>query len=119
MPGKWDRASAYQSEASLDKRAGRTDEPNHQRSHRQALPLRRSRPIRGPPRRLHRRLQLWATIEDPKGPHPIRTYLQSLDIRAPKIQAKPDPSNAGTKHLVNLPRMPWIKNFFCPFQYRM
>ncbi len=48
------------------------------------------------PQRLRRRLQLRPAAEDPQGPHPLRSHLQSLDIRAKTIHARPAPPNAGT-----------------------
>ena len=59
----------------------------------------RPRSARSSPRRLHQRLQLRPTAEDPQGPHALRIHLQMLDYPARTIQTQSDPSNAGTKHL--------------------
>lgn len=39
------------------------------------------------------------SIEDPQGTHALRIYLQMLDIRTQTIHPRPNPANAGTKHL--------------------
>jgi hypothetical protein len=59
--------------------SGRTHEPHHQGSHRQTLPLRRSRPTASAPCRLHLGLQFRPKAKDPEGPDAIRTHLQMLD----------------------------------------
>jgi transposase-like protein len=84
----------------LDQRPGRADEPHHQGSHRQTISLRQPPAARDPPPRLHRRLQLRPTTQNPQGPHAVRIHLQNLDNRTRTIHNRPDPSNAGTKHLV-------------------
>ncbi len=61
--------------------------------------LRHTRAAEVPPRKLRRRLQLRPTIEDPQGPDALRIHRQSMDKRAQKIQTRPNPPNAGTKHL--------------------
>src|SRR3974390_2950941 len=93
------RSSNDPPDASVDQRAGRADEPNHQRSDGSAIPLRGPRPTAPPPRRLRRRLQLRATAQDPQGSDALRVHLQMLDTRAGSIQSRSTPSNAGTKHL--------------------
>ena len=45
-------------------------------------------------------LQLRTKIEDPQGPLALRVHLQTMDNRTRKVHPKPDPSNAGTEHLV-------------------
>ncbi len=61
--------------------------------------LRHTRAAEVPPRKLRRRLQLRPTIEDPQGPDALRIHRQSMDKRAQKIQTRPNPPKAGTKHL--------------------
>lgn len=99
MPGKWDRASPDQDQASLDQWSGRTHKPNDQGSNRQTLPLRSTRSARSPPCRLHHRLQLRSAAEDPEGSHTLRIHLQVLDFPTRTIQTQPAPPIAGTKHL--------------------
>ena len=48
----------HEAEPSMDQRAGRTDEPDHQGGDRQTLPLRKPRPASDASHRLHGRLQL-------------------------------------------------------------
>ncbi len=36
--------------------------------------------------------------QDPERPHTLRVHLQALDFRARTIQARSDPTNAGTEH---------------------
>src|SRR5580700_8510871 len=84
----------------MDERPSRAHEPNDQGSHCSTLSLRSTRSARSSPRRIHQRLQLRPPAEDPKGPHPLRIYLQMLDFPARTIQTQSAPENAGTKHLV-------------------
>ena len=79
LPRAPHRSQAHQGETSLDERSGRTHEPHHQGSHRQTLPLRRSRPTASAPCRLHLGLQFRPKAKDPEGPDAIRTHLQMLD----------------------------------------
>ena len=79
LPGERHRASTDQAQASLDQWPGRTHEPHDQGGHRQTLSLRPSRSARKPPRRLHQRLQLRPTAQDPQRPHTLRIHLQNLD----------------------------------------
>ena len=65
LPGERNRAPAYQSEAPLDERAGREDEPHDQGSHGPAIPLRQPPAARSPSRRLCQRLQLRTKAQDP------------------------------------------------------
>jgi hypothetical protein len=99
VPRQWHRSSAYQAQPSLDQRTGRAHEPNHQRGHRPALPLRQPQPAANTPRRLHRRLQLRQTAQDPRRPHRLRVHLQMLAKRTRQIYPRSNPSNAGTKQL--------------------
>src|SRR3984957_14375970 len=85
----------------MDERPSRAHEPNDQGSHCSTLSLRSTRSARSSPRRIHQRLQLRPPAEDPKGPHPLRIYLQMLDFPARTIQTQSAPENAGTKQLVN------------------
>ena len=62
--------------ASLDERPGRANEPDHQRGDGAAVPLREPRGTATPSRRLRRRLQLRAKIEDAQRPHAVRVRLQ-------------------------------------------
>src|SRR4051812_14552926 len=50
-------------------------------------------------RRLRRRLQFRATLEDAQRPHALRVHLKMLDIRPTTIQTQPAPANAGTEQL--------------------
>src|ERR1700722_8835994 len=84
----------------MDERPSRAHEPNDQGSHCSTLSLRSTRSARSSPCRIHQRLQLRPSAEDPKGPHPLRIYLQMLDFPARTIQTQSAPENAGTKHLV-------------------
>src|ERR1700722_14182322 len=84
----------------MDERPSRAHEPNDQGSHCSTLSLRSTRSARSSPRRIHQRLQLRPPAEDPKGPHPLRIYLQMLDFPARTIQTQSAPENAGTKQLV-------------------
>ena len=43
-------------------------------------------------------------LQDAARPHALRSRLQSLDGRSPPIQARSDPPNPETKHLVPLRR---------------
>src|SRR6476646_155296 len=83
----------------MDERPSRAHEPNDQGSHCSTLSLRSTRSARSSPCRIHRRLQLRPSAEDPKGPHPLRIYLQMLDFPARTIQTQSAPENVGTKHL--------------------
>src|ERR1700733_14875283 len=83
----------------MDERPSRAHEPNDQGSHCSTLSLRSTRSARSSPRRIHQRLQLRPPAEDPKGPHPLRIYLQMLDFPARTIQTQSAPENAGTKQL--------------------
>src|SRR6478609_3164560 len=83
----------------MDERPSRAHEPNDQGSHCSTLSLRSTRSARSSPCRIHQRLQLRSSAEDPKGPHPLRIYLQMLDFPARTIQTQSAPENAGTKHL--------------------
>ena len=39
-----------------------------------------------------------------QGPHTLRIHLQNVDHRTRQVYLKPNPSNAGTKHLsINIP----------------
>lgn len=73
----------YQGEASLDERPGRSDEAHDQGRHRQALSLRRS--VAPAPRRIHRRLQFRAQIEDPQRLH----TLEGLDKKPERFSLNP------------------------------
>src|ERR1700722_2694707 len=84
----------------MDERPSRAHEPNDQGSHCSTLSLRSTRSARSSPCRIHQRLQLRPSAEDPKGPHPLRIYLQMLDFPARTIQTQSAPENAGTKPLV-------------------
>src|SRR6201993_5320932 len=84
----------------MDERPSRAHEPNDQGSHCSTLSLRSTRSARSSPCRIHQRLQLPPSAEDPKGPHPLRIYLQMLDFPARTIQTQSAPENVGTKHLV-------------------
>src|SRR6478609_12226694 len=84
----------------MDERPSRAHEPNDQGSHCSTLSLRSTRSARSSPCRIHQRLQLRSSAEDPKGPHPLRIYLQMLDFPARTIQTQSAPENVGTKHLV-------------------
>ena len=86
LPREWHRTSADQDQASLDQWPGRAHEPHDQGSDRPTLPLRSTRSARSSPRRLHQRLQLRSTAEDPEGPHALRIHLQMLDFPARAIQ---------------------------------
>src|ERR1700748_240798 len=90
----------------MDERPSRAHEPNDQGSHCSTLSLRSTRSARSPPCRIHQRLQLRPSAEDPKGPHPLRIYLQMLDFPARTIQTQSAPENVGTKHLAALTRSP-------------
>ncbi len=85
-------------QAPLDQRAGRADEPDHQGSHGEALPLRGTRPASEAPRRLRRRLQLRAPPQDAERFDALRSHLQGMDKRCQTLHSRPTPSNAGTKH---------------------
>jgi hypothetical protein len=78
---------------------GRTHEPHDQGSHRQALPLRRSRPAAKSPRQLYQRLQFRTKVEALQSPNALRVHLQTMDNRTLNVHPKPNPSNAGTEHL--------------------
>src|SRR6478672_9680709 len=84
----------------MDERPSRAHEPNDQGSHCSTLSLRSTRSARSSPCRIHQRLQLRPSAEDPKGPHPLRIYLQMLDFPARTIQTQSAPENVGTKHIV-------------------
>src|SRR6476660_5191563 len=90
----------------MDERPSRAHEPNDQGSHCSTLSLRSTRSARSSPCRIHQRLQLRPSAEDPKGPHPLRIYLQMLDFPARTIQTQSAPENVGTKHLVSRWKMP-------------
>ena len=45
--------------------------------------------LRGSPCRIHQRLQLRPPAEDPKGPHPLRIYLQMLDFPPERFKLNP------------------------------
>jgi hypothetical protein len=62
------------------------------------LPLRDSRPTPSAPGRLRNGLQLRPSAQNTKGPHALRSRLQSLDHRAPLLHLISDPSKSGTKH---------------------
>ncbi len=96
---KRNRTSTHQNQTSLDQWSGRTHEPDNQGRDRQTLSLREPRPTRKAPHRLHQRLQLRPPPQDAERPHAFRIYLQNLDRRPKKIQAKSAPEILGTKHL--------------------
>src|SRR6476619_3167057 len=82
----------------MDERPSRAHEPNDQGSHCSTLSLRSTRSARSSPCRIHQRLQLRPSAEDPKGPHPLRIYLQTLDFPPRTIQTQSAPDTVGTKH---------------------
>jgi len=43
--------------------------------------------------------QLRQKTQDAQGPHTLRIHLKTLDQRTTQIYTRPNPSNAGTKHL--------------------
>jgi transposase-like protein len=43
-----------------------------------------------------------------RGPHTLRSHLQTLDPRPRQIYTRPHPPNAGTKHLVHLQQLPYF-----------
>src|SRR5438270_10584983 len=83
--------SADQDQASLDQWPGRAHEPDDQGSDRQTVLLRSTRSARRTLGRLHQRLQLRQTAEDPEGPHALRIHLQMLDFPARTIQTQSAP----------------------------
>src|SRR3984957_1217584 len=94
----------------MGERQSGAHEPNDQGSHCSTLSLRSTRSARSSPCRIHQRLQLHPSAEDPKRPHPLRIYLQMLDFPARTIQTQSAPENAGTKHLVILGLMYKVRN---------
>ena len=63
-------------------------------------------------------LQFRSKTEDPQRPHALRVHLQTMDNRTRTVHPQPNPSNAGTKHLVmaaflrgsvtlNITSLPW------------
>ncbi len=95
------RSSPNPTQLSLDQRPGRADEPNHQGSNRQTLPLRNPRAVASSPRRRHRRLKFRTPVKDLAWSHALRIRLQNLDNRASQTQYRSYPSKSGTKHLAN------------------
>ena len=88
-----------QGQASVDQRSGRTDEPDHQGSHRQALPLRRATtnsagisPTSSPP-------TTSAAGSRPSRASPPTSSSAEPGQPSPTLHIKSAPSNAGTKHL--------------------
>jgi hypothetical protein len=61
LPPLWHRTSLDQTQSSMDQRPGGAHEPNHQGSHRAALPLRLPQSATNPSRRLRQEAQ------DPRG----------------------------------------------------
>ena len=99
LPRERHRAPANQNQAPVDERPGRTNEPDDQGSHRQAVSLRQPPAAPEPSFRFHQCLQLRMAAQDPQGPHSVRIHLQDLDKRARTIHPRSNPSNAGTKQL--------------------
>ena len=66
---------------------------------RQTLPLRKPRAVTGAPRRLHGGLQFCPSAQDAQRPYALRIHCQYLGVRAGQVHRRPDPPDAGTKHL--------------------
>lgn len=76
--------------------------PEPSRTHGEALSLSGPRSAPKASRRFRRCLQLRTKAQDPQRPHTLRAHLQTLDVRARKMQPWSAPSDAGTEHLICL-----------------
>lgn len=96
IPGKRERTSADQDQATLDQWPARAHEPHDQGSDRRTQPLRSttiSSKLTLPTLSL---LTIASGAEDPEGPPTLRINLQKPDFPAKAIQIQPAPANAGT-----------------------
>ena len=102
LSSSWHRPPYDPTQPSLDQLTGRTDEPDHQGSHRQTLLLYTHEQLKANLSDFITAYNFARRLKTLRGPTPYEAIC-ILWTRPRQIYTRPNPPNAGTKHLDNWP----------------